>query len=181
MILADLLEKAPPKVEGKGTYAAVRFSDETKDAIAAYIKDNDLPNPLGKDKMHCTLLYSRKHCPDYKPAGKIKPAWLGKPTGLEVFESRGKMRDEEPKRCLVLRFECKQLVARHELLMEEYDATYDFPEYKPHVTLSYDIGDLDETELPDVVKAIKELEIVDEYGEDLDMDWAAKNAKSEDD
>lgn len=177
MTLTDLLEKAPPPTE-KGTYAAVRFSAETKDAIAKYIADNDLPNPLGKDKMHCTLLYSRKHCPDYKPAGKIKPAWTGTPTKLEVFESRGKLRDEEPKRCLVLRFECKELVARHELLMEEYDATYDFPEYKPHVTLSYDIGDLDETKLPDV-STIGELTIDEEYGEDLDLDWAAKNAKKD--
>lgn len=171
MKLFEILEEQSTK----GTYAAVRFSDETKAAIAKYIKDNEIPNPTNTEKLHCTVLYSRKYCPDYEPLGDIDPPWIGKPEKLEVWESRGKLRDEEPKRCLVMKFTCDKLVDRHNALMDEHDATYDFPEYKTHITLSYDIGDMDEAELPDITDSISEIVIVKEYGEDLDLDWASKS------
>ena len=172
MKIFELLQE---QKETKGTYAAVSFNDTTVDALQKYIKDNDIPNGTPAGKMHCTLLYSRKHCPNYKPAGKISPSWTGKPVGLEVWESQSKSR------CLVLKFDCDELHKRHKLLMKEHDATYDFPEYKTHVTLSYDIGEMDEKELPDITKAIDELTIVDEYGEDLDLDWAKNNTGKGDD
>lgn len=171
MKILELLQEQ----ETKGTYAAVKFDDETIEALQKYIKDNDIPNATPGAKMHCTVLYSRKHCPDYEPAGKIDPPWVGKPTKLEVWESRGKLRDQEPTRCLVMKFECDELNARHKELMDEHDATYDFPEYKTHITLSYDIGDMDEKELPDITKAIDKITVVEEYGEDLDLDRASKN------
>ena len=176
MKVQELLEKQ----ESKGTYAAVKFDQSTKDAIAKYIKDNDIPNGTNIDKLHCTVLYSRKHCPDYEPLGEIDPPWTGTPTKLEVWESNGKLRDEPTTRCLVMKFTCQELVDRHGELMEEHGATYDFPEYKTHITLSYDIGDMDETSLPDISKAIKQVKIVQEYGEDLATDWAKTKSTNDD-
>lgn len=174
MKLIDLLvEKKEP--ETKGTYAAVKFDEATQDAIVKYIEDNDIPNGLSKSKLHTTLLYSRKYCPNYEPAGDIDPAWVGKPTKLEVWESKGKLRDEPTTRCLVLKFNCPEMDERHKELMAEHDATYDFPEYKTHVTLSYDIGVMDESKLPSPTDAIGDLTIVEEYGEDLQLDWAKTN------
>lgn len=176
MKVVDLFEKKEETTEKTepGTYAAVRFDKATTDAIEEYLKENEIPNPLPVEKMHTTVLYSRKYCPDYKPAGKIDPAWTGKPTGFDVWESRGKLRDEEPKHCLVLEYDCEQLKARHEELMEEHEATYDFPKYKMHITFSYDIGDMDADKLP---KFTHDIKIVSEYGEDLDLDWAKKKGK----
>lgn len=171
--LQEIFEAA----ETRGTYAAVKFDEDTKDAILEYIKEHDIPNPISRDKMHCTVLYSRKYCPDYEPLGKIDPPWIGEPTKFEVWESRGKLRDEEPKRCLVLKFKCDKLNERHKELMDEHDATYDFPEYKTHITLSYDIGDMDETKLPDIHKFLDVIKIVEEYGEDLDLSWSDKLKK----
>lgn len=165
--------------QSKGTYAAVKFDQPTKDAIAKYIKDNDIPNGTNPNKLHCTVLYSRKYCPEYQPLGTIDPPWKGTPTSLEVWESKGKLRDEEPSRCLVMKFDCEQLVNRHNLLMKEHKATYDFPEYKTHITLSYDIGDMDETMLPDIKQAIKTIAITEEYGEDLDLSWADTATKED--
>lgn len=165
-----LLEKQEP-----GTYAAVKFDHETTLSLSEYIKDNNIPNGVPESKMHCTVLYSRKHCPKYKPQGKIDPPWNGTPDKLEVWESRGKLRDEDPKRCLVLKFKCEKLNQRHNTLMKEHNATYDFPEYKTHVTLSYDIGDLDETKLPSITEWLGDLVIVEEYGENLDLDWSKTN------
>lgn len=158
--------------QSKGTYAAVTFDSSTTDAIAKYIADNDIPNPIATGKMHCTVLYSRKYLPDYEAQGKIDPPWIGHPEKLEVWESKGKLRDEEPKRCLVMKFTCDKLSARHKELMDEHQATYDFPEYKTHITLSYDIGDMDESKLPSIKDAVDQIKIVEEYSEDLDLDWA---------
>lgn len=166
--------------ESKGTYAAVTFDDETVDKLQQFINDNDIPNGTPASKMHCTLLYSRKFCPDYKPMGKIEPPWTGKPNELEVWESRGKQKDEESTRCLVLTFDCDKMHKRHEQLMDEHNATYDFPEYKTHITLSYDIGDMDEKKLPDVTKTVNKIKIVEEYGNELDLDWASKNTTKDD-
>jgi hypothetical protein len=168
----DLTEKQ--QAETKGTYAAVNFSKETTDAIKEYIKENDIPNPLSADKMHTTLLYSRKYCPDYTPLGKIDPPWKGTPTEFEVWKTRPKD-GSEGSNCLVLLFKCEELNKRHQQLMNELDATYDFPDYKTHISLSYDIGDMDWKKLPDIKKYLSEVVVVEEYGSDLDLDWAKKN------
>lgn len=166
MKIIDLFEAA----SHKGTYAAVKFSDATKDAIKAYIKDNEIPNGVPRSKLHTTLLYSRKHLPNYKALGKLEDPLIGVPGTFEVWES-----SSEPKtRCLVLKFKCSELDARHEQLMTEHKATYDFPEYKTHITFSYDIGDMDHTDLPPLGDEFA-IEIVHEYQEDLDLNWAKNN------
>ena len=170
MKLQDLFEDQNP-----GTYAAIRFSRKTTSQLAKYIKDNDIPNAVNTSKMHCTLLYSRKPCPDYVAQGNLSPAWIGTPVGLDVWESKGD--PEKVARCLVLEFECKELDDRHAELMKEHKATHDFPDYKTHVTLSYDIGDMDESKLPDITKAVDELKIISEYGADLDLNWSKKVTK----
>ena len=156
--------------EQKGTYAGVKFSPATIHRLKAYIKDNNIPNPLRSNKLHTTLLYSRKYLPDYKPAGAYASPMVGTPTKLDVWKTKP---DDEstPANCLVLEYDCDDLTARHKLLMEEYDATFDYPEYRPHITLSYDIGDIDYKILPDV-STIGPIEIVEEYSEDLDFNWA---------
>ena len=155
----------------KGTYAAVRFSDDTKTAIKEYIEEHDIPNATPNDKLHCTLLYSRKHCPDYEPQGKIEPMLRGKPGAFQVWEGQPDDDGNKPN-CLVMEFDCAKLTARHKELMDEHKATFDYPEYKTHVTFSYDIGDMDVDDLPAYNGPI---EIVEEYSEDLDLDWAQNN------
>lgn len=157
----------------KGTYAGVRFSTATVNNIQKYIENNKIPNPVGSTKMHTTLLYSRKHCPDYEPAGDLDPPMIGKPTKFAIWPSQP---DENgnPNNCLVLEYKCPDLVKRHKELMKEHDAEYDWDEYKTHVTFSYNVKDLDIKDLPTFED---DLEIANEYGEDLNLDWAKENAK----
>ena len=159
--------------KAKGTYAAVHFSEDTKDAIVEYIKENDIPNATPTAELHTTLLYSRKYCPDYTPQGKID--FIGKPGAFDVWEGQPDKDGHKPN-CLVMEFECAKLNARHKELMDEHDATFDYPEYKTHITFSYDIGDMDIKDLP---KFTDKIEIVKEYGEDLDLNWAENNAKED--
>ncbi len=177
MKILDLLQEKQTSTKS-GSYAAVSFSDSTVDAIAKYLKDNDIPNGIATSKLHTTLLYSKKYLPNYKAQGTIDPPWIGTPTHFNVWKSQPK-EDGSTKNCLVLEYKCEELTKRHEFLMDEHDAQYDFPDYKPHITFSYDIGDLDVDKFPDITEALPEIEIVDEYGEDLQEDFADKATKDD--
>lgn len=156
--------------EANGTYAGVRFSENTKNRIMDYIRDAKIPNPVDAEDLHCTLLYSRKFLPDYNPHGDIDPSVKGHSFKLETWP-HNKGEDNETV-CLVLTFKCKPLERRQKYLLSAHGATFDYDEYKPHVTLSYDVGDLDASSLPDIQNYLDEVEIVEEYSEDLILDWA---------
>ena len=160
------------KTHHKGTYAGVHFSESTKDAIMDYIEAHGIPNAPERDKMHTTLLYRRKRCPNYVPQGEVKPTLRGRPGAWQVWESQPNAFDQRTTNCLVLEFECPELVQRHKDLMTEHNATFDYPSYKTHITFSYDVGEMDCSKLPPYAGPI---EIVEEYGEELDLDWAQNN------
>jgi 2'-5' RNA ligase len=140
-----------------GTYAGVRFDKRTVNALEKFNKKHSIPNQ--NDNWHTTLLYSRKHLPNYQPEEKYSSPYVGTPTGFEIWPSQDK------KNVLVLTFSCPQLYQRHHKLMQQHGGTYDFDTYKPHVTLSYDVGDLDVKDLPEFKRQLK---IVGEYHEELD-------------
>ena len=157
----------------KGTYAGAHFSEATKKALGQYCKDNNIPNAINPDKFHTTILYSRKYLPEYKAAGVYDPMMVGKPKDtFHAWKTSPSDPNAEKTNCLVLPFDCEALNARHKELMDTHGGTYDYDEYKTHVTLSYNVGDLDVEKLPPFGG---DIEIVDEYQEDLNLDWA-KNA-----
>lgn len=161
----------------KGTYAGVRFCDDTKQSLIDYMHEANIPNMLDKEKLHTTLLYSRVHCPNYEPADPAN--FTGEPTGFEVWDTNPpEGSDGDVSRCLVLKYNCPELVQRHSDLRAKHGATHDYPEYTPHITLSYDIGDMDEDQFPDIRKHLSTINIVKEYSEDLDLDWAASKGKN---
>ena len=162
MKLNEVKKKTPD-----GSFAGVKFDKETTDAVLAFIKENNIPEGLRASQMHATLLYSKKYLPDYESAGKLEKPLVGKFSGFEIFESSSDI-DGKKTNCLVLRFNCPKLSARHKSLMKEHEATYDYDTYKPHVTLTYNAGQLDPDKLP---KFDKDLVITEEYGEDLNDDW----------
>lgn len=168
MKLRELMEAV-----SKGTYAGVYFDEDTKASVKKYIQDNNIPKPVNVDKLHTTLLYSRKFLPDYIPGGMYDSSLIGTPQELVVWKTQGG-EGKEPANCLVMKYDCPELVERHKSLMSEHGATFDYPEYTPHITLSYDIGDMDVADMSDIKKAVKQIGIVEEYGEDLQLDWAHK-------
>lgn len=166
MKLKELTEENKKMTEHKqGTYSGVRFSPETKESIMNFIKKYKIPNAVSESKLHTTVLYSRKPLPDYKAQGKINPPYTGKSDHFEIWKTR-----DTGKNCLVLKYKSPELVERHKYLMKKHEATYDFKEYIPHITLSYDIGDM---KLEDFGKPeeIGDIVIVEEYMQPLDLDW----------
>lgn len=151
-----------------GTYAGVKFSTETNKNFHEYTQSYKIPNRLRPDKLHATILYSRKFLPDFKPLGTLESFWYGSPTSWQIWQTR--LHPEQPTtNCLVLLFECVELHARHIHLMEEHEAQHDFSSYNPHVTLSYDVGELDVSKIP---LPNFWIEMIEEYAEDLKFDYA---------
>lgn len=160
----------------KGTYAGVKFSDDTSKLIKQYLDDNKIPNAISPNKLHTTLLYSRKHLPDYKAIGTYPKPLIGTPGNFDVWKSNNE--DGSSTNCLVVEFDCPELSKRHDELMDEHKATYDFPDYKTHITLSYDIGDMDIKDLPSFIDTVPTIKICKEYQEQLDLDWAKNKGTS---
>jgi hypothetical protein len=170
MKLEKLSEALKETTEKKrGTYVGVHFSKETNERIEKFIKDHDIPNPLNTDKLHTTIIYSRKYLPTFKADGELDPSWKGKPKQFEIFQS------QDGSNCLVVLYDCKKAVERHEYIMKEYEATYDYPEFKTHFTLSYNVGELKAEDLDKFIDELGTIEVVKEYAEELNLDWAKKN------
>jgi hypothetical protein len=160
------------KQSEKGTYSGVRFNEDTVNNIRTFIEEEEIPNGVPDNKLHSTILYSRKHCPNYEPRGDLDEPLVGTPTEFDVWQSQPD-EDGNKSNCLIMKYDCDGLVERHKQLMDEHDATFDYDKFRPHVTLSYDIGDMNIDNLDP--SKIGDLNIVKEYGEDLDMDWARSN------
>lgn len=159
-----LKEKDNKEINEVGTYAAVKFED-SEDKVKL-LKELGIPNV--NEDLHCTLLYSRKNCPNYVPInmtdGYYYEEAIAYPDHLDIFK------DKEGKNCLVLILRSGWLTKRHKDLMKEHNATYDFPKYNPHITLSYDIGAFDYKNIEqDLIKSDEfyKLVINEEYKEDL--------------
>lgn len=166
MKLDQLSESLKP-----GTYAGLRFDPAVAKSLEQFCLSNDIPNHTPVDKLHITLLYSKKHLPNYEAQGDIDPAYMAHPDKFIVWQTNGENKPQS--NCLILKLKSRDITDRHNALMKEHDATYDHPLYEPHVTLSYDIGDMDIEKLK-IGDIEQDLPVVTEYQEDLKTDWASK-------
>lgn len=154
--------------EKSGTYVGVLFSSKTKEDIKKYIADNNIPNSINIAKLHTTLIYSRKNLPKFKAIGKLESPIIGKFDKFETWDTQDK------KRALVMKFISPELKNRNKEITDIHGATSDYPEYKVHLTLSYDLGEISLDNLPVYTGVI---EIVEEYQERLDLDWTNTHKK----
>lgn len=168
MRLIDLRETTKPTRQG--TYAGVSFSPDTIKKLIVLQERLKVPNPIAPDKFHSTLLYSRKLLPNYIPLGEIEPVATSDDVifELEIWPSDG-----GSKNLLVLKYDCAWLTERHETLMIEHEATWDFPDYSPHITLSYDVGDWLPEKYAISFNNNKPIVITAEYEEALNLEWSA--------
>lgn len=146
-----------------GTFAGVRFSDASVQALKEFADANQIPNQTPTEDYHSTLLFSHTPLPDYEPHGAYKSALTAIPKDATIF-------GEGDEKALVIVLDAPGLVKRHKYLMNKHpEATWDHDEYIPHVTLSYNAGDFDPNSLN--VADIGPLEFVEEYGDDIEPDW----------
>lgn len=170
MKITDFKVRAP-----RGTYYGAHLTPETREAILDFMSDNKIPNPLSEDLMHVTVIHSRVWCP-VKALGNIEPHWEGKFNKYNLWATSPKEKDdkdlneeqEQSSNCLTLGFDCPEMHERHHALRKE-GATHDFPDFKPHITLSYDAGnEYDHHALPQYSGPLK---FHHEYSEPLNLNF----------
>lgn len=106
------------------------------DAVRAHFKDQGLDEMLASEDMHVTICYSDSALVwDESDARDDTLTVVGGPREVHQFEPRN-----EKNGATVLRFESSDLNQRHAEIKAR-GATWDFPEYLPHVTLTYSLKD----------------------------------------
>lgn len=161
MKLTDFKLRAP-----RGTYYGAKPSKDTCEAILDFLSDHKVPNPLEEKLLHCTVIYSRVWCSE-KALGDLDPHWKGQFEAYNVWPTFPK-EDQEATHCLTLGFICPEMHERHHAL-KSAGATHDFPNFQPHITLSYDVGnDYDHIALPHFSGPLL---FHNEYSEPLNLDF----------
>jgi hypothetical protein len=135
----------------------------------AWAKSQGFGTTTPADDLHVTVAFSRRPV-DWMKAGET---WSNDRDG-KLTVSPGGARIVEPlgdKGAVVLLFNSSELSWRHEAIKREADATWDFPEYQPHVTITYAGKDVDLTKVePYRGKLVFGPELFSE----VDENWASK-------
>lgn len=165
MILKRFLDFIREAISPKpvGTYVAYRYhTDENATALLDKMRELGVPNLIKAEDLHTTIIYSRKQLVDFEPYGELVNGTSIALRGAKFYKFGDAL--------VIIPSNTRRthpLWHRHHQIMEEHpEATYDFEEYVPHITVSYDAGDFP---LPAPLKGGK-LVIKEEYMEDLDLD-----------
>lgn len=128
-----------------GTYVAAKLSKDSQKALDEFVTQEKIPNAADPKQYHSTVIYSRKGVPDVHDY-KFALPFEAKIKEWRLFDTQfGKSG-----KCLVAIMESPELEKAHKEIRETYGATHGFPDYHPHVTVSYDYdGPLPST-IPDV-------------------------------
>ena len=119
-----------------GVYASCSYHEDSLKDLAKWLQDHDdiIPMPVDLDKIHTTVVYSRKDfpCPIGEDIHLKKPLPFC-PSGFTLLG-----RPEDELACLVMLLDAEPLVDVHDLCVQE-GAEHDYGDYIPHVTLSYGV------------------------------------------
>ena len=149
--------RVPDRMAASPLYAALQVDRASADALAAWATAQGVLNIVQPAEMHVTTVYSRTPVPLYESddlsTEVVPPARMG----LRLL-------GPEDKPSLVLTLESSLAQHRH-AVARELGASWDYPEYIPHLTLSYDPQGVMPEALPTFA-----IRIGPEYVEVLDLD-----------
>lgn len=135
--------------------------------LIAWAKANGFETTLTAEDMHVTVLYSKRPVDPMK----MGETWTGEDDGgLTIKPGGPRALERFDGGAVVLQFASWSLQSRHEQMVRE-GASHDYPEYLPHVTLSYGAGEID---LANIVPYSGELRFGPEIFAPIDEDWKAK-------
>ncbi|MEH6676144.1 anti-CBASS protein Acb1 family protein [Phenylobacterium sp.] len=137
--------------------------------LIAWAKAQGFKTTTPAEDMHVTVAFSRVAV-DWMKAGE---AWTGDKDGKLTVNPGGARLVEKlgDKGAVVLLFNSSELSWRHEAIRRDAGASWDFPEYQPHVTITYAGGDLD---LSRVEPYRGKLVFGPEIFEEIDDDWTSR-------
>lgn len=152
-----------------GTYIGALFSVESRLALAHWVSSQAIPNQVDPKTYHVTLIYSRETLK--VPLVRREVDWSCWADKFYVFDNR----QEPSQRSLVLALRSPELIDRHWYYRLNHGAKHDYPEFVPHVTLSYNVPDdfdLNRLELPKFNLRLRE-----EYVAKLDTTWTGTDRR----
>ena len=112
-----------------GTFVSIRLTPKCNLRFTSWMDQELIQEPTGAGELHCTMVLDRTtkfiHDPIvFDPPITVDPATYH----LDLFGADHNV--------LVLRFESPELEERQAMLMQQYGLVSEFGEYKPHITLS---------------------------------------------
>lgn len=138
----------------------------------AWAKSQGFAQTLAADDLHVTVTYSRAAV-DWMEMGEN---WSGDGKGNITVAAGGPRLVEKlgDKGAVVLLFTSNDLRWRHDMMVEK-GCSWDYPEYQPHVTITYQGADVD---LTAVEPYRGKLVFGPELFAELDEDWTSKVAEA---
>lgn len=133
-LLKDLFRKFSRDEELPGTYVCVKFCDETVKALSEYISKLEIQNPVQPEDLHSTILYSKVNCDHVAVPQLFDPEWTVASKQLEVWPCDGK-------NVLVMTLKSSMMEELHKHFVMN-GGHHSYSDYTPHITLSYDAGDI---------------------------------------
>ena len=128
-MIASLQEYAKHK---DGTYVSFEMADHCRDMLDNFVEMNlGLSERVDKKTYHITVIYSRTPVPAAEQF-KQNRGITGRAVGYEIFPTKN------DGKCLVMRVECPE-ASNLNAILNGLGATSDYGEYKPHVTIAYNI------------------------------------------
>ncbi len=128
-----------------GTYIAAELSPDSQKLLDTYVTGMNVPNAADPNQYHSTVIYSRKGVPEAREYHFELP-FKAKIKEWKLFDTKF----GESGKCLVAIMDSPELEKAHKEIRDKYGATHDYPDYHPHVTISYDYPDELPTEVPDM-------------------------------
>lgn len=145
-----------------GTYVCAQLSPKNKQELSDWVKEHNIPNPADPDQYHTTITYSRKGIPDVENH-KFDSEYQATPLEWKIFPT------QSGTKCLVLAVKSDSLDHLHHTIQNTYGAQYDFPDYIPHITVSYDYTGSIPKDLPKLNLKYNKIKV-----EPLDEDYTSK-------
>ncbi|SED32724.1 hypothetical protein SAMN05216205_4920 [Pseudomonas mohnii] len=110
------------------------------DEIIAWAKAQGFDSTVPAESLHVTVAYSRNPV-DWM---KIGETWSGDGDGhLKVVPGGARLVDKLGEGAVALLFNSSELAWRHVSINEATGASWDWPEYQPHITFTYEPGSVD--------------------------------------
>lgn len=118
-----------------GTYIAWLLSENSALLLHDWMQFVGVPNPVPPEDLHCTLAYSPGCFVDESMHGE----WhLGTPYGCFDNNDRKISVFGKSEPTIVLEIGGTPIHRRHEFYRDYHGLEHGFPEFKPHVSLTYD-------------------------------------------
>lgn len=144
-----------------GTYVSVNLDKASAKKLDSFAATNGIKNPLNADDYHTTIIYSRKGVPEAE-GYDINLPLTAQISGWEIFPT------QDNKKALVGLINSTELKNHHDAL-KKMGATHDYPDYSPHITLSYDYDGEVPKNVPDFKVTFNKKTV-----EGLDPKWDSK-------